>query len=101
VGRLIEVRRPGLGNDPAFIYAYATPTFSGGNLDRPAYLQTRRRDDANTSVATYLESWQYYDGLGQLLQSQTEVTNGERSVSDTAYNSLRRTYTQSQPYTQP
>jgi len=57
--------------------------------DTTRRLYTRQRDDTGSSP-TYLESWQFYDGLGRPVQSQSEGrTGGEIILADTHYNAQR------------
>ena len=58
--------------------------------DEARRLYTRQRDDDGTANATYLESWQFYDGLGRLLQSQAESEEaGDIVLANRTYPTLR------------
>jgi hypothetical protein len=72
------MRKPGAGwaNPATEKYAYT---------DAPAPLAIRHslRDDANGDAspsATYLEDWTYYDGLGQVIQTQREAAVASQSI---------------------
>ena len=54
----------------------------------PTWRRVQQRDDPSTGSgqATYLESWQFYDGLGRPVQSQSEAEDGQMVVVDTHYD---------------
>jgi len=54
------------------------------------HIQTRDDKDEATSSATYLHGWQFYNGLGQLIESQTEKEGDGAKITLTAqsYNAL-------------
>ena len=104
-GRLTEVRQPGV--DFAYPASERYTYRDGANPDDPdgVYfrLQHSVRDDAfgdDSPNATYRESWAFYDGLGQLIQTQDEATVAEASLaSSTGYNARGQVVQQSLPYT--
>ena len=64
---------------------------------RPAWVQSRTLRVKGS--AAYLESWQYVDGFGRPLQSQTPSASvGQRIVSSQQTNSLGQLLHQSAPY---
>jgi RHS repeat-associated protein len=85
-GRVTRVKRPGdLGWDVgqvSTILEYFEPV-----SDQPLQFHSRQRDDA--SGDGYFDSWQFYNGLGQLLQSQSQAEGG-MVVSDVEYDELGR-----------
>jgi len=73
LGRPAKSYLPGdtTGNDPAVIIEYNDDEVANGDLFR---VHTQTRDDKNDgSGATYHHSWQFYNGLGQMIESQSEV----------------------------
>ena len=76
-GRALELRQPGA--------AFTNPaTEQLAYTDAAPYsVKHALRDDANgdtSSTATYLDAWTFYDGLGQVLQTQAEGATGSQSV---------------------
>ncbi|MFB0536813.1 MAG: PKD domain-containing protein, partial [Anaerolineae bacterium] len=95
-GRPVEIWQPGdNGQAPTVVYEYFE-----GQSGVPSYVHTKKRDDSGgSSSATYLESWQLYDGLGRMIQSQAESDQaGQLIVSDTEYDELGREKRVSVPY---
>jgi hypothetical protein len=77
-GRVTEIHKPGVGwaNPATEKYAYT---------DSPAPLAVRHslRDDQNgdaSGTATYLDDWAFYDGLGQVVQTQGEAASSSQSI---------------------
>jgi RHS repeat-associated protein/uncharacterized repeat protein (TIGR01451 family) len=87
-GRLTQVWRPGDAQDQSHgateIISY-TP-YSSANA--PFRVQTTQRDDlGGGNAATYLETFTFYDGLGRVIQTQSESEYaGQRLVVSTQYN---------------
>ncbi|MBC7264510.1 MAG: hypothetical protein H5T64_09190 [Chloroflexi bacterium] len=82
-GRLKKVWRPGddkdLGHAATSEYTY-TDSY-------PFRVYVKQRDDlGGGGTATYYETWSFYNGLGQLIQTQKEAVGGI-IVADTAYDS--------------
>ena len=96
-GRVTEIRQPGAdwSNPATEKYAYT---------DSPAPLAVKHslRDDQNgdtSSAATYLDDWAYYDGLGQVIQTQREAASGSQSIiASTQYHPLGGVKQQNVPY---
>jgi RHS repeat-associated protein/uncharacterized repeat protein (TIGR01451 family) len=96
-GRVTEIRKPGAGwaNPATEKYAYT---------DSPAPLAVKHslRDDANddaSPAATYLEDWTYYDGLGQVIQTQREAAASNQNILvSTQYHPLGGVRQQNVPY---
>ncbi len=87
-GRLTHVWRPGDARDQSHgateIINY-TP-YSSANA--PFKVQKSQRDDmGGSNTATYLDSFMFYDGLGRVIQTQSESEyTGQRLVASTEYN---------------
>ncbi|MCW5860401.1 MAG: DUF11 domain-containing protein, partial [Caldilineales bacterium] len=103
--RLVGVWRPGeskaAGHGASERVVY--PAFMGGGAGgyaAPFVVRSGRRDDAGGgAVASYLESWRVYDGLGQVIQTQTEAaTSGQRNVVDVWYDGQGRRVKESIAY---
>ncbi|MBK9095279.1 MAG: RHS repeat protein [Anaerolineae bacterium] len=96
-GRVTEIRKPGAGwaNPATEKYAYT---------DSPAPLAVRHslRDDQNgdaSGTVTYLDDWAFYDGLGQVIQTQQEAASDSQSiVASTQYHPLGGVKQQNVPY---
>ncbi|MBX7233672.1 MAG: hypothetical protein K1X65_04755 [Caldilineales bacterium] len=96
-GRPLELRRPGAGfGNPATAKIAYTDAI-------PFRVEQSQRDDANGDAnanATYLESYSFYDGLGQVLQTQAEGESAGAPVfASSQYNALGAVIGQSVPYT--
>jgi hypothetical protein len=95
-GRPTHTWLPGDGEDASTILAYD---------DGARRLHTRRRDDpaqdaglrSGSGSATYLESWQFYDGLGRPLQSQAEGGQGGPDHPDQPHLRCLRPALQGEP----
>ncbi|MEI8082864.1 MAG: hypothetical protein WCI74_13585, partial [Actinomycetes bacterium] len=96
-GRALELRQPGaaFANPATEKYAYTDAA--------PYRVKHSLRDDANgdtNSSATYLDDFTFYDGLGQVLQTQAEVANSSQSaVVSRQYNALGAVIGATAPYT--
>lgn len=94
-GRMLKLIKPGGSSTyptlQAYYYNYDVPTQRGF-----AYLLVRQ-ETANTSGAVRPE-FQFYDGLGRLVQAKRESLDGAQMiVQDTRYDGLGRVVAQSQP----
>ena len=83
-GRLLYRWLPG---DTAWSTGYASQAYGYDLTARRLY--TRQRDDAGAGSPSYLESWQFYDGLGRLIQSQSEGRNSNEIVLVDAHYDAR------------
>ncbi len=86
-GRVIEIRKPGAEwSNPA------TEKYQYTDSPAPLRIMHSLRDDVNgdtSSSASYLDSYTFYDGLGQVVQTQTEIDNEAHSIiASTSYNAL-------------
>ena len=76
-GRALALRQPGAAfSNPATEQLTYTDA-------APYSVKHALRDDANgdtSSTATYLDAWTFYDGLGQVLQTQAEGATSSQSV---------------------
>ncbi len=81
---------------PAVKYSYP----AGEVVAAPFAVQAAARIDPYTTP-DYRRSWTIYDGLGRVIQTQTEVENGWLAVKSTAYNELGQAVLVSAPYTVP
>ena len=103
-GRLLKVWLPGedMAANHAPTQEYIYPPYSQSTA--PIVIRQRQRDDADggSSAASYLESWTVYDGLGQVIQTQTEAevngADGKRIVVDRGYDEMGRLAWESVPY---
>jgi YD repeat-containing protein len=96
-GRIATLRKDGDGGNPATLsFSYVIP--SAPFLNNPFYTQvTQKVDDLNTFTTR-----KYYNGLGQLLQTQAvnASVNGtpQDILTDMYYDTSGRVYRQSVPY---
>ena len=100
-GRLTGVWEPGesksSGHSATKIIAYTNYV----NSSSPYRIQSRQRDDVygGSGYAIYLNSYTFYSGMGQVMQTQAESTSVDRSILvDTHYNPLGLVITQTLPY---
>jgi uncharacterized repeat protein (TIGR01451 family) len=93
LGRLVYQWLPG---DTVWNTSYASQAYSYNDATRRVY--NRRRDDTGSSP-TYLESWQFYDGLVRPIQSQAEsATSGQSILTNQAYDAVGQVQKESLPY---
>jgi len=97
-GRVSKMWRPGegVGADPATEEVYYTD-FSSAVA--PTLVHTKQREDAGgASIPSYLENWQFYDGLGRVIQTQSEYTGTLRSLVDKSYGPYGTVTSTTVPY---
>jgi len=59
-----------------------------------------RNDLGGANAATYQEAWWFYDGLGRVIQKQTQAqSSGQIVLANTGYNNLGQLLRTSNPYT--
>ncbi len=78
-GRLTKVIRP--------YDSFSQPTTAYTYYDRswpPPAVRTQQREESGQGGT--LDSWQFYDGLGRLIQSQAEGPSGNLIIVNTHYN---------------
>jgi len=99
-GRPIAVTPPG-DNAPSVKYTYPVPPSSPitASIQAPFAVKTETRIDAYLPTPQYQSSWAIYDGLGRVIQTQSQAENGQLVLSDTAYDNLGRPVMASVPYT--
>ncbi len=68
-------------------------TFDG---NAPELIKVKQREDNGTSNT--LDSYYYYDGLGNLIQIKTEANSTNQIITDFYYDSEKRIVKQSNPY---
>ncbi len=103
-GRLVERWRPGeeMSRGDAPTEAWVYPAYT--STSAPFVVRHRQRDDADggASAASFLETWTVFDGLGQVIQTQTEAevagVGGKRIVEDKGYDAMGRVAWESVPY---
>ena len=99
-GRVTAVTPPG-DVFPAVKYTYP----SGDTVNAPFVVKTETRIDAYQAAPQYQTAWTIYDGLGRVIQTQTEaeaspIGEGRQLVlQSTAYDALGRPVTATLPYT--
>jgi RHS repeat-associated protein len=93
-GRVVKTALPGdTLTAPTTAYEY-------GDTTMPRYVHTSRKDSAvGSSPGTYLERWDYYDGLGRLIQSKSEGLGSSQWITvDTYYDGAGREWKKSVAY---
>jgi RHS repeat-associated protein len=96
-GRLAKVIAPGDSSANATtVYNYSD---ASGAVTAPLRIETQRREAAGCATCLH-KSFEFYDGLGQVIQTRSEVdeSGGNVRVSSTFYDALGRVITQSTPY---
>ncbi len=97
-GRLIAVRRPGAGWSHAATEQY-TYTMTAPFTVKHALKDDALSDAVAPGAATYLEDWTFYDGLGQVVQTQGEAGQSSNAiVVNNRYNALGLVVSQTLPY---
>ncbi len=88
-GRLAKVWKPTepTNGPPSLEFVYAPAS-------RPAWVKTRTLQ----SGSSYLDSWQFVDGFGRALQTQTPLAAGNRAVTYQRHNALGQLTHQSAPF---
>jgi len=92
-GRVTTVTPPG-DAAPSARYTYPAVPFTA-----PFAVTVETRIDAYLPIPQYQRSWTIYDGLGRVIQTQSEAEGGLLVLSDTAYDQLGRPVAASTPYT--
>jgi uncharacterized repeat protein (TIGR01451 family) len=95
-GRIARVIRPGDDDtNPTLRFSYT----AYGGPSQPFWIKQEARDNAPSAAAAYLETRTFYDGLGQVIQTQTEGANsGQNRIISTQYNAEGQTLKQNLPY---
>ncbi|MBI5225216.1 VCBS repeat-containing protein, partial [Candidatus Micrarchaeota archaeon] len=75
---------------PSVIYEYELDGVA------PEKIKTAQRESYNADFT--LDSYTFYDGLGNLIQQKAETTNGRQIVTDTYYDKMFRVQRKSNPY---
>jgi len=98
-GRLTEVRRPGAGWSHAATAQYAYSDAPAPFTVRHSVKDDTLADSIPPGSATYLEDWAFYDGLGQVVQTQGEAGQSNNAiVVHQRYNALGLLTGQTLPY---
>ncbi|HNT78387.1 MAG TPA: RHS repeat-associated core domain-containing protein [Anaerolineae bacterium] len=93
-GRVTAVTPPG-DAFPSVKYTYPT----GAALTAPFVVTAETRIDAYLPTPQYQTAWTVYDGLGRVIQTQTEAENGWLVLQSTGYDALGRPVTATLPST--
>ena len=95
-GRITKVIQPGDDDtNPTLKFSYTA--YAGVN--QPFWLKQEQRDNAPGAAASYLETRTFYDGLGQVIQTQSEGANSSQSVVvSTQYNAEGQPVKKNAPY---
>ncbi len=95
-GRIDKVIRPGDdATNPTLRFSYTA--YAGAN--QPFRIKQEARDNLSGGTATYLETRTFYDGLGQVIQTQAEGASAtQSSIASTQYNADGQVVTQNLPY---
>jgi uncharacterized repeat protein (TIGR01451 family) len=83
-GRIARVIRPGDDDtNPTLRFSYT----AYGSQNQPFWIKQEARDNAPGAATSYLETRTFYDGLGQVIQTQAEGANsGQNRIVNTQYN---------------
>ncbi len=92
-GRTTDIWLPNEQNYAATVHY----DYTLGNPRSQVHVQVRK-DLGGANAAAYQHAWWFYDGLGRVIQRQTQGLSNSLILANTAYNNLGQLWRTSNPY---